>query len=118
MGQNTPCFEENSRKSYTSSDKVKKELKDIGFKGTCIGAPKLANNQDKKSMTWAGDQSCVPKKDVPSHGPRKQQLSGLIFRAELERPVGFDLRAFEGIHCNLWRDKQEEHGINESFTIN
>ncbi|GJS17091.1 hypothetical protein Tco_0411563 [Tanacetum coccineum] len=100
--QNTSRFEENSGKSYTHSDEVKKDLKDIGFKGvhvtgsdvvdgyggenlpqtdtilknlnskdtgTCIGASESANNQDKRSMTWAGDQSCVPDKDVPSHGP-------------------------------------------------
>ena len=44
--------------------------------------------------------------NVPSHGPRKQQLGGLIFGAELELRVGFDLKAFEGLHCDLRRGQE------------
>ncbi|GKD10578.1 hypothetical protein Tco_1190263 [Tanacetum coccineum] len=95
--QNTPRFEENSGKSYTCSDEVKNEF---------IGAPESANNQDKRSMTWAGDQSRMLEKDVPSHGTRKQQLSRLIFGAELECPVEFALRSFEGLHCDLGKGQE------------
>ncbi|GJZ68284.1 hypothetical protein Tco_0631524 [Tanacetum coccineum] len=51
-----------------------------------------------KDHIGEGDQSRVPEKNVPSHVPRKQQLGGLIFDAEVEIPVGFDLRTFEGLH--------------------
>ncbi|GJW23291.1 hypothetical protein Tco_0033913 [Tanacetum coccineum] len=44
------------------------------------------------NTTWAGDQSRVPEKDVPSHGLRKQELGGLVLK--------------------------EEHGIHGLLTIN
>ncbi|GJW61447.1 hypothetical protein Tco_0110782 [Tanacetum coccineum] len=78
------------------SDKVTKELNDVGLKGVHVigsdvaDAPKSANNQDNRNTTWAGDQSRVPEKDVPSHGLRKQEL-------------GY---------------KKEEHGIHGLLSIN
>ncbi|GJU37693.1 hypothetical protein Tco_1186047 [Tanacetum coccineum] len=131
--QNTPLFEENSRQSF-SSDEVKKEVKDISFKGAlvigsevadgyggenlpqtdnilmylnsedisaCIGSRESTNNQENRITIGTGDQSRILKKDVPSHGPRRQQLGGLIFGAEVEIPVGFDLRTFEGLYYDL-----------------
>ncbi|GJT41810.1 hypothetical protein Tco_0941675 [Tanacetum coccineum] len=82
---------------------------------TCIGSSKSANNQENRITIGAGDQSRVTEKDVPSHGPRKQQLGGLIFGAEVEIPVGFDLRTFEGLHCDLSRGQERRTwnpGIN------
>nr|GEU89868.1 hypothetical protein [Tanacetum cinerariifolium] len=74
-----PRFEENSGQSF-SSDEVEKEVKDIGFIralvtediGTCIGVLELANSQDNRNPTWAGDQSRIRETDVPSHGQRKK----------------------------------------------
>ncbi|GJW09433.1 hypothetical protein Tco_1575260 [Tanacetum coccineum] len=92
--QNTPRFEENSGKSYTCSDEVKNELKNLPQidtilknlnskdTDTSIGAPESANNQDKRSMTWAGDQS------------------------QLECPVEFALRSFEGLHYDLGKGQE------------
>ncbi|GKC39740.1 hypothetical protein Tco_1052124 [Tanacetum coccineum] len=87
-------------------------LKDIS---TCNGSPKLANNQKNRITIEAGDQSRVTKKDVPSHGPRKQKLGGLIFDVEVEILVGFDLRTFEGLHCDLSRG-QERRTWNPGIT--
>ncbi|GJU43469.1 hypothetical protein Tco_1200735 [Tanacetum coccineum] len=106
--QNTPFFEENSGQSF-SSDEVKKEVKDISFKGAlviedisaCIGSWESTNNQENRITIGTGDQSRILKKDVPSHGPRREQLGGLIFGAEVEIPVGFDLRTFEGLYYDL-----------------
>ncbi|GKE07818.1 hypothetical protein Tco_1411369 [Tanacetum coccineum] len=74
---------------------------------TCIGSSESTNNQENRIKIGAGDQSRIPEKDVPSHGPRKQQFAGLIFGAEVEIPLGFDLRIFEGIHCDLSRGKEK-----------
>ncbi|GJX45270.1 hypothetical protein Tco_0261946 [Tanacetum coccineum] len=107
--QNTPLLEGNSGQSFCS-DEVEKEVKYIGFKvdiSTCIGSSESTNNEENRIKIGAGDQSCVPEKDVPSHGPRKQQLGGLIFGAEVEIPLGFDLRIFEGLHCDLSRGKEK-----------
>ncbi|GKE60125.1 hypothetical protein Tco_1510492, partial [Tanacetum coccineum] len=144
--QNTPRFEENSGQSF-SSDKVEKEVKNIGFIGalvtgsevadgyggetlpqidiilknlnsegisTCIGSSESTNNQENRITIGAGDQSRVPEKDVPSHGLRKQQLGGLIFGAEVEIPVDFDLRTFEGIHYDLGKG-QEIRTLNQGI---
>ncbi|GKB20562.1 hypothetical protein Tco_0854485 [Tanacetum coccineum] len=54
---------------------------------TCIRSPESTNNQENRITIGAGDQSGIPEKDVPSHGPRKQQLGGLILGAEVEIPV-------------------------------
>ncbi|GJW64784.1 hypothetical protein Tco_0116668 [Tanacetum coccineum] len=70
---------------------------------TCIRSPESINNQESRITIGEGDQSRVPEKNVPSHVPRKQQLGGLIFDAEVEIPVGFDLRTFEGLYCDLGR---------------
>nr|GEV16169.1 hypothetical protein [Tanacetum cinerariifolium] len=132
--QNTPRFEENSGPSF-NGDKVEKEVKDTGFIGalvtstkvadgygeetlpqtdsilknlnsegisTCIGSLKSTNNKENRITTGAGDQL----RDVPSHGPRKQQLGGLIFGVEVEIPVECDLRTFEGLHYDLWMGKE------------
>ncbi|GJR46585.1 hypothetical protein Tco_1314688 [Tanacetum coccineum] len=140
---------ENSGQSYTCSDKVTKELNDVGLKGvhvigsdvadgygwenlpqtdsilqnfnskdidTCIGAPKSANNQGNMNTTCVGDQSRMPEKDVPSHGLRKQELGGLIFGAQMEIPVGFDLETFEGLQRDLGR-VQERRTWNPGIII-
>ncbi|GJR44652.1 hypothetical protein Tco_1312755 [Tanacetum coccineum] len=39
---------------------------------TCVGVLESANSQDSTNPTWAGDQSRIREKDVPSHGPRKR----------------------------------------------
>nr|GEU35029.1 hypothetical protein [Tanacetum cinerariifolium] len=101
-------LEENSGQSFSSVE-VEKEEKDIRFLediSTCIGSPKSINNQDNRIMIRAGDQSCVPEKNVPSHVLRKQQLGGLIFDAKVEIPVGFDLRTFEGLYCDIGRERE------------
>ncbi|GKB60805.1 hypothetical protein Tco_0916991 [Tanacetum coccineum] len=82
---------------------------------TCIGSSESVNNRVNRITIGAGDQSGVPKKDVPSHGPRKQQLGRLIFGAEVEIPVGFDLRTFEGLHYGLSRG-QERRTWNPGIT--
>ena len=112
--------EEKSKESYTSSGEVKKEVKDNGDKGvhvtdsevvdryggenlpqtdniledlngkytgTCIGVLQLVNNQDIRKTTWA----------------------------DLEVRVGFDVRVFEGLHCDLGRGQKSRTwnpGIN------
>ncbi|GKE04643.1 hypothetical protein Tco_1396661 [Tanacetum coccineum] len=68
---------------------------------TCIGSPESTNNQENRITIGARDQSRILKKDVPSHGPRRQQLGGLIFCAEVEIHVGLDLRTFEGLYYDL-----------------
>ncbi|GJV74047.1 hypothetical protein Tco_1494042 [Tanacetum coccineum] len=80
-------------------------LKDLDTEdiGTCIGVLELANSQDHRNPTWAGDGSHIREKDVPSHGPRKEHMGELIFGAGLELIVGVDLRAFEGLNCDLKR---------------
>ncbi|GJY81147.1 hypothetical protein Tco_0493898 [Tanacetum coccineum] len=95
--QNTLRFEENSGQSF-SSDKVEKEVKYIGFIGALVTCLEVDDGY--------GDQSRVPEKDVPSHGLRKQQFGGLIFGAEVEIPVEFDLRTLEGLHCDLGRGQE------------
>ncbi|GJT21728.1 hypothetical protein Tco_0891665 [Tanacetum coccineum] len=79
-------------------------LKDLDTKD--IGVLELANSQDNKNPTWAGDQSRIRENDVPSHGPRKQYMGGQIFCAGLELTVGFDLRAFKGLNCDLGRGEE------------
>ena len=101
-------------KNLPQTDSTLKDLdsKDIG---TCIGVVESANNQDNSNTTKAGDQSHVPDKDVPSQGQRKQQMGGQIFGAELELTVGFDLRDFEGLDCDLGRGQERRiwnPGIN------
>ncbi|GJT60379.1 hypothetical protein Tco_1003912 [Tanacetum coccineum] len=92
-----PHFEENSRQSFSGKEvkdncfkgahvtEVADEcggknlpLTDSTFKDldtedicTCVGVLESANSQDSTNPTWAGDQSCIREKDVPSHGPRK-----------------------------------------------
>ncbi|GJZ83108.1 hypothetical protein Tco_0648281 [Tanacetum coccineum] len=131
--QNTPRFEEKSGEGYTSSKEVKDSrfisadvtkvadeydgknlpqtdstLKDSDKNDTvtCIEAPKSANSQDNMNPTCAGDQSRIPEKDVPSHGPRKQHMGGQIFGAGLELTVGFNLRAFEELNYVLRRGQE------------
>ncbi|GKD60614.1 hypothetical protein Tco_1298123 [Tanacetum coccineum] len=82
---------------------------------TCIGSSESTNNQENMITNGAGDQSRVPEKDVPSHGPRKQQLGGLILGAEVEIHVRFYLRTFEGLHCDLGRG-QERRTWNPGIT--
>ncbi|GKB41919.1 hypothetical protein Tco_0886861, partial [Tanacetum coccineum] len=89
-----PRFEENSGQSFSSVE-VEKEGKDIGFLGALVTRSEIADGY--------GDQSRVPEKNMPSHVPRKQQLGELIFDVEVEIPVGFDLRTFEWLHCDLGR---------------
>ncbi|GJX65794.1 hypothetical protein Tco_0300137 [Tanacetum coccineum] len=91
-GENLPQTADNMLKNLNSEDI-----------NTCIGSLESINNQESKITIGEGDQSRVPEKNVPSHVPRKQQLGGLIFDAEVEIPVGFDLRTFEGLHCDLGR---------------
>ncbi|GJZ37216.1 hypothetical protein Tco_0583407 [Tanacetum coccineum] len=57
---------------------------------TCVGVLESANSQDSTNPTWAGDQSRIREKDVPSHGPRKRHLGGQIFGLEL----------IIGLHCD------------------
>ncbi|GJT00797.1 hypothetical protein Tco_0821966 [Tanacetum coccineum] len=86
-----PHFEENRRQSFSG-----KEVKDNCFKEdicTCVGVLELANSQDSTNPTWAGDQSRIREKDVPSHGPRKRHLGGQIFGLEL----------IIGLHCDPGR---------------
>ncbi|GJV74048.1 RNA-directed DNA polymerase [Tanacetum coccineum] len=101
-----PHFEENSGQSF-GSDKVEKEVKDIGFIGALVIGSEVAdgyaNSQDHRNPTWAGDESHIREKDVPSHGPRKEHMGELIFGAGLELIVGVDLRAFEGLNYDLRR---------------
>ncbi|GKC58618.1 hypothetical protein Tco_1086216 [Tanacetum coccineum] len=122
-----PHFEENSRQSFSG-----KEVKDNCFKGahvdecggknlpltdstfkdldtedicTCVGVLESANSQDSTNPTWAGDQSRIREKDVPSHGPRKQHLGGQIFGLEL----------IIGLHCDPGRGEDRvtwNPGIN------
>nr|GEX28802.1 hypothetical protein [Tanacetum cinerariifolium] len=119
-----PRFEENCGQIF-NSDKVEKEGKDIGFietedNGTCIGVMELANRQDNKSPTWAGDQSRIREKDAPSYGLRKQHMGGQIFCAGLELTVGSYLGAFEGFNCDLGRGEERitwNPGINHHSSI-
>ncbi|GJX98227.1 hypothetical protein Tco_0355246 [Tanacetum coccineum] len=92
-------------------------LKDLDTEdiGTCIGVLESANSQDHRNPTWAGDESHIREKDVPSHGPRKEHMGELIFGAGLELIVGVDLRAFEGLNCDLRRGEERitwNPGIN------
>ncbi|GJV83641.1 hypothetical protein Tco_1523539, partial [Tanacetum coccineum] len=118
------CFEEKIGESYTSSkvvkdsrfisDDVTKVADEYGGKnlpktdstlkdsdkndiGTCIGVSESANSQE---------ESCIPEKDVPSYGLRKQHIGGHIFSAGLELTVGFNLRAFEKLNCVLRRGEE------------
>ncbi|GKA36187.1 hypothetical protein Tco_0722678 [Tanacetum coccineum] len=84
------------------TDSLVKNLNSEGI-STCIGSPESTNNQENRIMIRAEDQSCVSEKDGPSYGLRKQQLGRLMFGAEVEIPVDFDLRTFEGLHCDLGR---------------
>ena len=64
-------------------------LEDLNGKdtGTCIGVLQLVNNQDIRKTTWA----------------------------DLEVRVGFDVRVFEGLHCDLGRGQKRRTwnpGIN------
>ncbi|GKC10261.1 hypothetical protein Tco_1001871 [Tanacetum coccineum] len=126
--------EEKSGKRYTSSKEVKDNcfksvhvievaveyggkklpqtdntLKDLDTEdiGTCIRVLELTNSQDNRNPTWAGDQTRIREKDVPSYRPRKKNMGGQIFCAQLELTVGFDLRAFEGLNCDIGGEKKE-----------
>nr|GEZ81939.1 purine permease [Tanacetum cinerariifolium] len=90
-----PCFKENSGQSFSGKE-VKgncfkgahvtevvvecggkklpltdRTLKDLDTEDscTCVGVLESANSQDSTNPTWAGDQSRIREKDVPSHGP-------------------------------------------------
>nr|GEW39618.1 hypothetical protein [Tanacetum cinerariifolium] len=113
-----PRFEENSRQTFSGKEvkdnyfkgahvtEVADEcggknlpltdstLKDLNTKDSCtrVGVLESANSQDITNPTWAGDQSRIRKKDVPSHGPRtrKRHLGGQIFGLELIIGLHFD----------------------------
>ncbi|GKB50025.1 alpha,alpha-trehalose-phosphate synthase [UDP-forming] 1-like protein [Tanacetum coccineum] len=87
-------------KKLPQTDSTLKDL-DTEDIGTCIGVLESANCQDHRNPTWAGDESHIREKDVPSHGPRKEHMGELIFGARLELIVGVDLRAFEGLNSDL-----------------
>ncbi|GJZ39175.1 hypothetical protein Tco_0585738 [Tanacetum coccineum] len=91
-GENLPQTADSMLKNLNSEDI-----------SACIVSPESINNQESRITIGEGDQSRVPEKNVPSHVPRKQQLGGLIFDAEVEICVGFNLRIFEGLHCDLGR---------------
>ncbi|GJR17140.1 5'-3' exoribonuclease 4 [Tanacetum coccineum] len=95
-----PHFEENSRQSFSGKAHVTEVADECGGKNlpltdstfkdldtedicTCVGVLESANSQDSTNPTWAGDQSRIREKDVPSHGPRKRHLGGQIFGLEL-----------------------------------
>ncbi|GJS11593.1 hypothetical protein Tco_0368389 [Tanacetum coccineum] len=104
--QNTLLFEVNSMQSF-SSDKVEKEVKDIGFIGALVTGLEVADGYGGENLPQTDRyQSRVPEKDVPSHGPRKQQLDGLVFGAEVEIHIEFDLGTFEGIQCDIGRGQK------------
>ncbi|GJR44656.1 hypothetical protein Tco_1312759 [Tanacetum coccineum] len=106
----TPHFEENSRQSFSGKEVKdncfkgahvtevevadenwleKLPLTDTHLRFdtktfcTCVRVLESANSQDSTNPTWAGDQSRIREKDVPSHGPRKRHLGGQIFGLEL-----------------------------------
>nr|GFB68078.1 hypothetical protein [Tanacetum cinerariifolium] len=81
----------------------KLNLKDIS---TSIRVPESANCQDHTNPTWTRDQSHIREKDMPSHEPRKQHMVNKFFGARLELIIGFDLRAFEGLNCDLGRGEE------------
>ncbi|GKD39303.1 ankyrin repeat-containing protein [Tanacetum coccineum] len=94
-----PRFEEN-----TLTDSTLKDL-DTEDIGTCIGVLELANSQDHRNPTWAGDESHIREKDVPSHGLRKEHMGGQIFGLEL----------IIGLHCDPGRGEDRvtwNPGIN------
>ncbi|GKB12921.1 hypothetical protein Tco_1249828 [Tanacetum coccineum] len=126
-----PHFEENRRQSFSGKEvkdncfkgahvtEVADEcggknlpLTDSTFKDldtedicTCVGVLESANSQDSTNPTWAGDQSRIREKDVPSHGPRKRHLGGQIFGLEL----------IIGLHCDPGRGEDRvtwNPGIN------
>ncbi|GKF05198.1 hypothetical protein Tco_0035866 [Tanacetum coccineum] len=84
-------------------------LKDLDTEDicTCVGVLESANSQDSTNPTWAGDQSRIREKDVPSHVPRKRKLhlGGHIFGLEL----------IIGLHCDPGRGEDRvtwNPGIN------
>ncbi|GKF15805.1 hypothetical protein Tco_0057267, partial [Tanacetum coccineum] len=124
---NTPCFEENSGQSYTCSDEVTKELKDIGFKGVHVIDSDVADgyggenlpqtNTILKNLNSKDIGTCIgASKSAYNQDQRSTTWTGnQSHMPEKDVPSHGLLRGFIVIYRY---DKKEEHGIKGSFTIN
>nr|GEX86260.1 hypothetical protein [Tanacetum cinerariifolium] len=77
-----PCFEENSRQSFSSVE-VEKEGKDIGFLGALVTRLEVADGHGGENI------------------PQTDSILKNLNSKDISTCIGFDLRTFEGLHCDL-----------------